>query len=103
MVSETNLDDSFPTGQYLNITNRLDRNGAGGRNFNLYSRRYPIKANNNARFNRKCFSVEMNLRKTKWLFCFSNNPQNISISTHMESISKVTDLFSVKYENLTPH
>ena len=34
------------------------------------------------------------------MFCFSYNPQNSSITTHTESMEKVTGSFSAKYENL---
>lgn len=34
------------------------------------------------------------------MFCVSNDPQDSSITTHIESIGKVTDLLSAKYENL---
>ena len=51
MVSDAKLYNSFPSGQYYSIADRLDRNSPGGRKFHLYSRRYIIKTNSNTLFN----------------------------------------------------
>ena len=34
------------------------------------------------------------------MFCFSYNPQNSSIITHMKSMAEVIGSFSAKYKNL---
>ena len=48
--------------------------------------------------NREGFLVKINLRKSKWVLCLSYNPQNSFIITHTESIGKVIDPLSAKYE-----
>ena len=45
------------------------------------------------------FFLELNLRKKKWVLCCSYNPHNNFIETHMESIGKVLDSLSARYEN----
>ena len=49
--------------------------------------------------NRKGFSLELNLRKKKWVLCCSYSPHNNFIETHMDSIGKVIDSLSARCEN----
>ena len=42
--------------------------------------------------------LEINLRKKKWLLCFSYNPKKILIETHLNNISKVLDANLAKYD-----
>ena len=93
MVPETELDGSFPTGQFLMkgfiAPYRLDRNGLDG-GILVYNREdIPSKLLAIDLSNRG-FSVEINLRKKKWVFCLSYNPQKSFITAHMENNGKVT-------------
>ena len=47
-----------------------------------------------------CFFVEINLRKKKWLFSCSCNPNRENIKNHLETLSKNLALHSSSYENL---
>ena len=101
IVSETQLDESFPQGQFkisgFSRPFRLDRNsnGSGIMLFVIadipakYSKISPIDG----------FYVEINLRKQKRLICCSYNPNKHNISKHIEALSKSIDLFSSNYEN----
>ena len=46
------------------------------------------------------FFVEINLRKKKWLFSCSYNPNRENIENHLENLSKSLALYSCSYENL---
>ena len=86
LLSETKLDDSFPTGQFslngYSKTYRLARSSNGG-GILLYVRDdipsrlltdYKIKDNV------ELFFVEVNIRKKKWLLSCSYNPHKSNIS-----------------------
>ena len=102
MITETKLDDSFPTMQF-NIegyhTFRLDRNEYGG-GILLYvrddipSKFIPIK---NSTI--EGFFIELNLRKKKWLLCCTYNPSRSFISDHLSTIGNNIDLLLANYEN----
>ena len=70
MISETNIDDSFSTRQFLIdgyiAPYRLDRNSVGGGIF-VYVREDISSKLISVNFqNREGFFLEMNLRKKKW-------------------------------------
>ena len=102
MITETKLDDSFPTMQF-NIegyhTFRLDRNEYGG-GILLYvwddvpSKFIPMK---NSTI--QDFFTELNLRKKKWLLCCTYNPSHSFISDHLSTIVNNIDLLLANYEN----
>ena len=104
MISETKLDESFPSGQLLldgySVPFRFDRNGNGGGI--LLSIREDTQSklfsmNNNI----EGFFVEINLRKNKkWLLSCSYNPTKMQIPNHLAELSKSTDLYLTKYDQL---
>ena len=104
MISETKLDESFPVGQFLmdgySVPYRLDRDGNGG-GILLYIREdIPSKLLSINR-NIEGFFVEINLRNMKkWLLSCSYNPKRAQISNHLAEISKITDLYLTKYDQL---
>ena len=100
MITETKLDDSFPTTQFKieeYHTFRLDQNEYGG-GIALYVRDYipskfiPMK-------NSEGFFIELNLRKKKWLLCCTYNPSRSFISDHLSTIGNNIDLLLANYEN----
>ena len=106
LLSETKLDDSFPTGQFsLNGYSklcRLDRSSNGG-GILLYVREdipsrlltdYKIKDNV------ELFFVEVNIRKKKWLLSCSNNPHKSNISNHLHHLNKDLDVYLKSYDNI---
>ena len=103
MISETKIDDSFPLTQFLiegfTTPYRLDRNGSGGGILVYIRDDIPSKLIPTYFSNREGFFLELNLRKKKWVLCCSYNPHNNFIETHMESIGKVLDSRSARYEN----
>ena len=103
MISETNLDNSFPEGQFLipgySSPYHFDRNcGRGG--IMLYVREdIPSKLLSIENQPIEGFYIEINLRKKKWLLCGTYNPHMSNIGNHLDSLSKNLSLFSSAYDN----
>ena len=105
MVSETKLDDTFPTSQFLmqgySTPFRKDRTSKGG-GILLYVREdIPckiIKTETDAYH--EGFFIEINLRKKKWLLSCSYNSHKNNIGTHLEIIGKTLDKLSASYDNI---
>ena len=106
LLSETKLDDSFPTAQFLLNgfckPYRLDRSSNGG-GILLYVRDdipsrlltdYKIKDNLELPF------VEVNIRKKKWLLSCSHNPHKSNISNHLHHLNQGLDVCLKSYDNI---
>ena len=49
----------------------------------------------------EAFFVEINLHNKKtWVMSCSYNPKRASIANHLSALSKCTDIYSSKYDNL---
>ena len=105
MISETKLDQSFPTDQLM-INGfiapfRLDRNDKGGGVIlyikeDIQSRLVSTKSSQV-----ECFFVEINLQSKKnWLLCCSYNPKNDLITKYLYALSKSIDILTSKYDKL---
>ena len=77
----------------------LDRNGSVGEILVYIREDIPSKLIPTDFSNREWFFLELNLRKKKWVLCCSYNPHSNFIETHMDSIGKVIDSLSARYEN----
>ena len=105
MISETKLDDSFTTAQFLlhgfSAPYRLDRNSKGG-GILLYIREDIPSRLLNSKFKTgiETISVEINLRKRKWFLNCSYNPNKNLISNHLECLNRIMDEFSKNYDNV---
>ena len=104
MISETKVDKSFPPSQFFlggySVPFRLDRNGNGG-GILLYIRGDLPSKLLSINKNIEGFFVEINLRnKKKWLLSCSYNPTKMQISNHFVELSKNTDLYLTKYDQL---
>ena len=107
MVSETKINDTFPLAQFCGegYSNpyRFDRTCKGG-GLLLYVRddipSKQIKLKFIVNEASEGFSVEINLRKKKWLLCCSYNLDKNKILPHLHVISKALDDLSKKYDNL---
>ena len=101
MISETELDESFPTGQFLldgySVPFRFDRNASGGGILLSIREDIPSKLLS-VNKNIDGFFVEINL--CKWLLSCSYNPTKRQISNHLAELSKNTDLYLNKYDQL---
>ena len=104
LISETKLDDSFPTAQVLikgfSGPYRFDRNSKGG-GLLLYIREdVPSKI---LTYSSNCdieiILVEINLRKRKWLSNGSYNPNKSQTSHHLECLNSLLEEYSERYEN----
>ena len=106
LISETKIDDSFPTNQFqiksFSLPYRLDRDCNGG-GLLLYIRDdIPSRILNNFPVPNavECFFVEINFYKIKWLICVNYNPNKSNISRHLETIGKGLDLYLPNYDNV---
>ena len=103
LISETKLDDSFPTAQFqmkgFSVPNRYDRNGKGG---GLLYIRQDIQSKlliSKSKCNIETLSVAVNLRKRKWFLNCSYNPNQNSISNHLECLNRLIDENSCSFDN----
>ena len=105
LISETKIDSSFPTAQFQiegYTTYRLDRNANGG-GILLYIREDIPSTLLNSDMSIESFSIEINIRKKKWLLVCTYNPNKNLISNHLKEIGKnlvtippnMTTLFSL--------
>ena len=100
LISETKIDSSFPTAQFQiegYTTYRLDRNTNGG-GILLYIREDIPSTLLNSDMSIESFSIEINIRKKKWLLVCTYNPNKNLISNHLKEISKNLDNYSSKYD-----
>ena len=106
LISETKIDQSFPSAQFLldgfSRPFKLDRCANGG-GILLYVRddissclltEYKLQDNT------ECLFIEINIRKKKWLFCCSYNPNKNNISKHLHCLSKGLDTYFSQYDNI---
>ena len=97
MVSETNLENSFPVGQFLidgyGPPIRLDRD-INGEGLMLFVREdIPCKLLSLGNRPMEGFNVEINLRKTRRLLCCSYNPSRSNINFHLEHLKRNLSLY----------
>ena len=104
LISETKLDDLFPSAQFLiksfSPPYRFDRNSKGG-GWLLYIREdIPSKIlTYSSNCDIKTIFVEINQKKRKWLLNGSYNPNNSQIIHHLECLKSLLDEHNKKYEN----
>ena len=104
LISETKLDDSFPTAQFqmkgFSVPYRYGRNGKGG-GLLLYIRE-DIQSKlliSKSKCNIETLLAVANLRKRKWfLNCSYNHHQNL-ISNHLECLNRLIDEHSNSFDN----
>ena len=94
LISETKLDDSFPTAQFqmkgFSVPYRYDRNGEGGGLKLLISK---------SKCNIEILSAAVNLRKRKWFLNCSYNPHQNLISNHLECLNRLIDEHSNSFDD----
>ena len=104
MVSETKIDMSFPTSQFViqgfAAPFRLDRTNTGGGILVYVRDDIPSKLLNISYVSSdtECLAIEINLRKTKWLLICSYNPYKNNISNHLMNFIKIIDRNSSRYD-----
>ena len=104
LISETKLDDSFPTVQFqmkgFGVSCRYGRNGKGG-GLLLYIRE-DIQSKlliSKSKYNIETLSVTVNLRKGKWFLNGSYNPHQNLDSNHLECLNRLIDEHSNSFDN----
>ena len=104
LISETEIDNSFPNGQFLikgySAPYRIGRY-AQGRVIMLFIKEdIPLKLLAAEDSPTEAFYIEIKLRKKKWLLCCSYNSKKSNIRAHLECLKKSLALCSFKYENV---
>ena len=95
LVSETKLDDSFPTAQFLldgfSKPCRLDRssNGSGILFYVKDDISSRLLTDHRLPDNVECLFIEINIRNKKWLLCCLYNPHRNNVSNHIFHLRKV--------------
>ena len=106
MVTETKIDKSFPTRQFVipGFTSpyRFDRTKEGGGILVYISEDIPFKLLNISCVvsDIECLGIEVNLQKVKWLVICSYNPHKNYVSKHLENLSEVLNRDLSQYEGL---
>ena len=102
MISQTKIDESFLACQFeidgFHTPFRVDRDQKGGSIMLYFREDLPAKLLPIDRTSESCFA-ELNLKRTKWLISYSYNPNKSSVYSHLESLSRNLDLYSLKYDN----
>ena len=104
LISETKLDDSFPTVQFqmkcFSVSYRYDRNGKGGGLLLYIGEDIQSKLLiSKSKCNIETLSVAVNLRKRKWFLNCSHNPHQNLISNHLECLNRLIDKHSSSFDN----
>ena len=92
-ISETEIDSSLPTAQFLidgYTAYRLDRNSNGG-GILFYIREDIPYTLLNSHMPIESFSIEINIRKKKWLLVCKYSPKIKLILNHLKEIGKRLD------------
>ena len=98
LMSETKLDDLFPSAHLLlngfSKLHRLTRCSNGGFGDDIQSR---LLSNSNKT---ESIFAEINFRKKKWLVCASYSPHKSNISNHLHHLGKGLDNYIGNYDNI---
>lgn len=89
MISETEIDQSFPTSQFLihgfSSIYRRDKNPNGG-DILIYFNNNGSQLFKTINLSIKAIFFEMNRRSKNWLTCFTYNPNESLLELHLNQI-----------------
>ena len=106
VITETKLDESFPDGQFYTegycIPFRLDRNKHGGGVLIYFRGDITCRElkSHSPLINFEGIFLELNLKKSKWLFFGGYNPNKENISYFLNTLGPTIDHYMPKYDNL---
>ena len=104
LASETKIDDSFPSGNFLidgfSTPYRLDRNSNGGGLMLFVTEDIPSNFVEAEAKRIEGFYIELNLCNGKWLLNFSYNPHKNNIGNHLKALSDFLHSHSSIYEKV---
>ena len=104
MISETKIDKSFPTPQFLidgfSSRYRLDRNSNGGDILVYFKNNIITKSLKTINLSIEAVFIEINLRSKKWLLCFTYNRNKSLLERHLNQIQAQLEIFCKNYEHL---
>ena len=106
MISETKIDDTFPTGQFTIegycTPFRLDRNADGGGLLIYVREDIPCKKldTHSEKQNFEGIFFEINLRNKKWLMFGGYNPQKKDIPIFINKLARNLNHYMDRYDNI---
>ena len=104
LVSETKINDSFPTAQFklngFDTPYRLDRTKSGGGLLFYFRKDITTKRISLVSEGIECILVEMTISKKKWFIAGLYNPHKKFTSTFLKTVSKNLDHYSASYDNI---
>ena len=104
LVSETKIDYSFPTENFLidgvSTPHRLDQNSNGGRLILFVREDIPSNLVEAEAKPIEGFYIELKLRNDKWLLNCSHNPHKNNIANYLKALSDFLDSHSSTYEKV---
>ena len=105
-ISETKLDDSFPNNQFVlegyKSPYRLDVSGNSGGLLVYINCDIPSRKLDNFKFdlNMQIMTIELNLRKQKWLIFVIYRPPKQNINIFLQNLSNAMDFYSQSHDNI---
>ena len=101
LISETNINSSFPTAQFHidGYTIHRRNRGENGGGLVLYVREDVPSVLWIIDSEIEAFYADLTIRRKKWLLCCSYNLNKTFILKHLAQIGRNQDLFSCKYDN----
>ena len=104
MISETKIDESFPTSQFLvdgfSSPYRLDRNSNGSGILVYFKNNIITKSLKTIKLSIEAIFIEMNLRSKTWLLCLTYNANKSLLERHLNQIQAQLEIFCKNYEHL---
>ena len=104
LISETKIDDAFPTAHFFNkgfrARYRQGRNRTGGGLVLLVREDVTSRIlNPKSKIDTETLSVIINLRKRKWFLNCSYNPRKNQLSNHLECLNRLIAEYNTFYES----
>ena len=104
MISETKIDDSFPSANLLidsfGQPYKIDRNSSGGGTMLFVREDVPSNLLTVDSVRKEGFYVELKLRSEKWFINCSYNPNRNAIGNGLEALSDFLDFHSLSYNHV---
>ena len=104
MISETKIEESFPTSQFLiddfSSPYCLDRNSNGGGILVYFKNNIITRSLETINLSIEAIFTEMNLRSKKWLLCFTYNPNKSLLERQLNHIQAQLEIFGKNSEHL---
>ena len=106
LISETKIDNAFPVSQFCvpgySVPFRLDRTGNGIGIMLQVKEHIPCRMLSKFTFEKEieAFTIEINLRKVKWLLVCSFDTNSCHLPVHLNAIYKAIEFYFKTYDKI---